>query len=68
MIKKHQKRSIYANYQSRFLKQLLTFETAKVNPNIEEDLCPYNKLLTLFDYWSNQMDKFISAVKIFLLT
>ena len=26
------------------------------------------KLLTLFNYWSNQMEKLIAAVKIFLLT
>ena len=26
------------------------------------------KLLTLFSYWSNQMEKLIAAVKIFLLT
>ena len=26
------------------------------------------KLLTLFNYWSNQMEKSIAAVKIFLLT
>ena len=26
------------------------------------------KLLALFNYWSNQMEKLIAAVKIFLLT
>ena len=26
------------------------------------------KLLTLFNYWSNQMEKLIAVVKIFLLT
>ena len=41
MIKKHKKRSIYATYQSTFLKQLLkkTFEATKENPNIEGNLC-----------------------------
>ena len=40
MVKKHQKRFVYATYQSTFLKQLLkkTFEATKENPNMEENL------------------------------
>ena len=41
MIKKYQKRYIYANYKSTFLKQLLkkTFEPTEENPNMGENLC-----------------------------
>ena len=43
MIKKHQKRSIYATFQRTSLKLLLkrTFELTKENPNMEENLCWY---------------------------
>ena len=70
MIKKHQKRLIYVPYQRTFLKQLLkkTFKLAKENSNIEENLCLIDKLLMLFNYWSNQMEKLIAAVKFVLLT
>ena len=67
MMKKHQKRSIYVTYQGNSLKQLLkkTFGPSKENPNIEVILI---KLLTLYNYWSDQMKKTICAVKVFLLT
>ena len=70
MIKKHQRRSIYVTYQLTFLKQLLkkTVELTKENRNIEENCVLLIKLLTLFNYWSNQMEKLIATVKIFLLT
>ena len=39
MIKKHQKRSIYATYQGTSLQLLKkTFQPIKENPNIEENL------------------------------
>ena len=67
MIKKHQKVSIYATYQRTSSKHLLkkTFEPTKENPNIEENLRALMiKLLTL-NYWHNQTEKRIGAVKIF---
>ena len=55
--------------KEQFLKQLLKtiFEPAKKNPNMVEKHVLI-KLMTLFNYWSNQMEKLIAAVKIFLLT
>ena len=66
MIKKHQKLLIHANYQGTSSKQLRkkTFEPTKENQNIEENLqVLIIKLLTL-NYWFNQMEKLIAAVKI----
>ena len=58
-------------YQRTFLTQLLkkTFEPAIEDPTIKENLCFIDKAINIFlDYWSNQMEKLIAAVKIFLLT
>ena len=53
MIKKNQKRLIYATYQRDFLKQLLrkTFERepTKENPNIEENLCLMDKVINVVE-------------------
>ena len=43
-----------------------TFKATKENPNMEKPVLI--KLLTLFNYWSSQMEKLNAAVKIFLLT
>ena len=67
MVKKHQRGYIYTTRQRTFLKQLENFRTCR-------RISKYGRkpvliiLLTLFNYWSNQMEKLIAAVKIFLLT
>ena len=68
MIKKHMESYIYATYQRTFLKQLLkkTFKPTKENPSTVEKLLI--KLLTLFFYCFNQMEKLTTSVKIFLHT
>ena len=68
MIKKHKERYIYATYQRTFLKQLLkkTFKPTKENPSTVEKLLI--KLLPLFFYCFNQMEKLTTSVKIFLHT
>ena len=71
MIKKHQRRSIHVTYQRTSMKQLLkkTFKPTKENLNIQEKLSVLLiKLLTLLNYYSNQIEKLIAPVKIFLLT
>ena len=69
MIKKQQKSSIYATYQRYFLKQLLKepIESTKENRNIGKTLTLLIKLLRLFNYWFNQMEKLLVAIEIFLL-
>lgn len=69
MIKKHQKQSIHGNYQKTSLKQLLrkNFGPAKENPNAEENLQVLLIKLITINYWSNQMERSIAVVKIFLL-
>ena len=68
MIKKHMESYIYATYQRTFLKQLLkkTFKPTKENPSTVEKLLI--KLLTLFFYCFNQLEKLTTSVKIFLHT
>ena len=44
-----------------------TFKPTKENQNIEKNLCLIHKLFGLSNYWSNQMENLIAAVKIFLL-
>ena len=45
-----------------------TFKPNEENPNIYGWKPVLIKLLRLFNYWSNQMEKLTAAVKIFLLT
>ena len=66
----HQQLSIYATYQRKSSKQLLikTSKPTKENPNFEENLGVLMIKLLTFNYWTNQMEKLIAAVKIFLMT
>ena len=64
--KKHKESYIYATYQRTFLKQLLkkSFKPTKENPSTVEKMLI--KLLTLFFYCFNQMEKLTTSVKNFL--
>ena len=68
MVKKHQRRYIYICDQTKNI-----FEAARELSNLPKNIQIWkktcaNKVITLFNYWSNQMEKLIAAVKIFLLT
>ena len=43
-----------------------TFEPTKENPNIGEWLCRIDKVINIVNYWFNQMEKLIAAVKVAL--
>ena len=70
MTKKHLKTFNICDLPKYFVKQLLkeTLRTYQKTPEILKKTCVLLiKLLTLFNYWSNQMEKVIAAVNIFLL-
>ena len=70
MAKKHQRIAMYDlpnNFFDAAAKK--TFKPTIEDPTIKENLCFIDKAINIFlDYWSNQMEKLITAVKIFLLT
>ena len=70
MTKKHQRIAMY-DLQNNFFDAAAkkTFKPTIEDPTIKENLCFIDKAINIFlDYWSNQMEKLITAVKIFLLT
>ena len=70
MIKKHLKCYIYIHDLPKNFLEAATKENLRTyqRKSRYERKPVLIKLLTLFNYWSNQMEKLIAAVKIFLLT